>query len=170
MIARRSLLAGILAASAAPAIARADSLMRVVPVRALDPFWAGVAPLRFAMRGPNGGFVATVHPDWQADLARELPDGPRLRRYVATPPDASQIIRGEIGPVDDRVRFIETPLTDADIAKMRRDMDLEYREMLERMPSSRSDFLGKFQLQPRDVGAEIRKISADSGGRKRCRW
>ncbi len=32
MIARRSFLAGILAAGAAPAIARAESLMRVVPV------------------------------------------------------------------------------------------------------------------------------------------
>jgi hypothetical protein len=51
-----------------------------------------------------------VHRDVQEELMRELTGGPRLRRYVAAPPDVSQIIRGEIGLIDSGLRIIESPL------------------------------------------------------------
>ncbi len=159
MIARRSFLAGILAAGSAPAIARAESLMRVVPVRHQAPWFAAI--------GPDASKV------WGDAIRGAAVDGQGWVRvgvdYAADGHSALSLIQGEIGRIDGQVRIVVSQMH-SDIVRAQRELDREYREMLERMPSSRSDFLGEFQLQPRDVGAEIRKISADSVGRKRYRW
>ena len=160
VIARRSFLAGILAAGAAPAIARAESLMRVAPARVWAP------PFRLV---PTDDTLAWL------EALRTGQGWTRIGVDLGGPGGditAIALRSGEIGRIYG-VRYIETA---TDIAAAQRELSREYREHLKRQPASRSDFLGEFL--DRELGLEWQddlaprppRFSADSAIRKAHRW
>jgi hypothetical protein len=152
VIARRSFLAGILAAGSAPAIARAESLMRVVPVRHQAPWFAAI--------GPDASKV------WEDALRGACVDGLGWVRVGVDPVLDDRLglslIRGEIGRIDGQVRIV--------VSQMHSDLVREWRDELERKPVGRSDFLGEFLNREVDLAPRPPRFSADSVGRKRYRW
>lgn len=154
MIARRSFLAGILAASTAPAIAMAESLMKVRRPRAHG--WG------------QGEWLLVPSDDGRA-WEEALRTGQGWMRWTFDPaaPGADAtglaLLTGEIGLIDSEIRFIESPLLPADI-------DREYRETLKRQPVSRSDFLGEFLSREVDLAPRPPRFSADSVVRRLRRW
>lgn len=153
MIARRSFLAGILAASAAPAIARAESLMKVRRPRAHG--WS------------QGEWLLVPSDDGRA-LEEALRTGQGWRRWTFDPaaPGADAtglaLLTGEIGRIDANIRFVESRLS--------KSLVREYFDELQRQPVSRSDFLGEFLSREVDLAPRPPRFSADSVVRRLRRW
>jgi hypothetical protein len=182
VIARRSFLAGILAAGAAPAIARAESLMRVVPVERTIFRFRRVYPISDIGVGNVAIVPADAGKIWEDAIRGATTDGTGWVRVGVDPALDDKVglalIRGEIGRIDSEVRIIESPIMPAAWppgfagrhAASQRELNREYREMLERMPVSRQDFLGEVLQQEVDLRPKAPRISADSVGRQRYRW